>query len=246
MKNLTVDVGNSSVKLGLFDADQLVASTRLDDIRQADFKIWITNHLPENIILSTVSVGIDPNIQSFLRKQAGTWLLLDETTPLPITNGYSTPETLGKDRLAAVCGASALFPDTNCLVIDAGTCITIDLLDAQGVFRGGNIAPGLEMRLRAMHAFTARLPKVERQWPTEWLGDTTEHALQNGALMGTLLELQGYVERCRAQFGHLNVLLTGGDGLFLAKKWKSQIFVNQNLVLYGLNKILTHNVERSE
>lgn len=246
MKNLAVDIGNSSVKLGLFDNGQLVATTRLTDISQADFKTWITNHLPENIILSTVGAEVEPYIQAFLRKQANIFVVLDEATPLPIANAYRTPETLGKDRVAGVCGARALFPDTNCLVIDAGTCITVDVLDAQGVFRGGNITPGLQMRLRAMHDFTARLPRVECQWPAEWLGDTTEHALQNGALLGALLELQGYVDRCRIQFGHLNVLLTGGDSLFLAKKWKRQIFVNQNLVLYGLNKILIHNVERAE
>lgn len=246
MKNLAVDIGNTSVKLGLFAADQLVATTRLDDISHPDFKIWVTNHLPENIILSTVGVTVASDVLAFLRKQTKHCLLLDHTTPLPITNAYGTPETLGKDRLAAVCGAQALFPGTHCLVIDAGTCITVDILQANGVYRGGNIAPGLRMRLRAMHEFTARLPLADREWPGQWIGDSTQQALQNGALWGALLEMQGYAARCRDQFGHLNVLLTGGDSLFLAKKWKSQIFVNQNLVLYGLNKILSHNVERSE
>ena len=234
------------MKLGLFEAGQLMATTRMDDATHPDFKIWITNHLPENVILSTVGATIKGDVLTFLRKHSVRCLLLDHRTPLPVAHDYHTPETLGKDRLAAICGAQALFPGTNCLVVDAGTCITIDVLDARGVFRGGNISPGLQMRLRAMHEFTARLPRPARLWPADWLGHSTEHALQNGALQGALLELQGYIGACRARFGHLNVLLTGGDSLFLAKKWKSQIFVNQNLVLYGLNKILSHNVERSE
>ena len=177
----------------------------------------------------------------------GSFLELGPATPLPIDNRYRSPETLGKDRLAAVVGAYQLFPGASCLIVDAGSCITFDLLEGGGIYRGGNIAPGIAMRLRAMHAFTARLPAVPVDaGDTGWLGDTTESAMRRGAQLGAALEIEGYIALCSAQIGRINVILTGGDADFLAKKLKSKIFVNHHLVLRGLNKILNYNVEGLE
>lgn len=247
MGSLTIDIGNTRTKIGYFKGEELVA---VDFFEQADTKSllgWATNHPAENIILSSVGdVSGYQNMVRILRERYDHVLELDATLPLPVVNGYETPETLGKDRLAAVVGATVFFPEQPCLVIDAGTCITIDVIDAMGRYQGGNISPGLQMRLRAMHEYTARLPHPDMEWPSDWIGRTTKTALQNGALQGALLELTGYERLSRDEFGDINVLLTGGDSHILAKKWKSQIFVNQNLVLHGLNKILTYNVERSE
>ncbi len=168
---------------------------------------------------------------------------LGTRTPLPIQNTYRTPETLGKDRLAAVVGAFEMFPDQNCLVIDAGTCITYDLLRWDGVYPGGNIAPGLEMRLRAMHHFTANLPPVAIGETENLIGYSTESAMRNGAQLGIILEIEGFIAWCRSEWGEINVILTGGSIDFFVKNLKSQIFVNPNLVLSGLNKILNYNVE---
>jgi type III pantothenate kinase len=202
-----------------------------------------TNQKAHNIILSSVA-GVMP---AHLEQQAATqfyYLPLKNQTPLPFKNLYRTPLTLGIDRLAAVAGALASFPAQNCLVVDAGTCMTYELLTAQAEYLGGNIAPGIAMRLKAMHAFTAKLPEVSKGETEDWVGYSTESALRNGAQWGAAFEIEGTIARLQGKFSPLTVILTGGDAIFLAKMLKSQIFVLPDLVLIGLNKILNHNVQQ--
>ena len=245
MVNLTVDIGNTRTKFGVFkDGDLMYQETRENGGLEYLSEI-ATNHNAKNIILSSVADWPGMSVRKALEERFF-YLELDATTPLPIQNLYETPETLGKDRLAAVVGASALFPDENCLVVDAGTCITYDLLRADGVYMGGNISPGIAMRLRAMHTFTARLPLAPPGPIESWVGASTETALRNGAQLGALLEAEGYIDYFRTYFGTLKALFTGGDADFFVKNMKSEIFVNHNLVLQGLNQILNYNVERLE
>ncbi len=244
--NLAIDIGNTRIKTGRFDGDRLLAQQTWDNWTPAQLCDWVTNQSAQNVILSTVAGPTDPAVLKCLQA-FDRFLELGPVTPLPIVNRYRTPETLGKDRLAAVVGAFQQFPNTHCLVIDAGTCITYDLLTDAGIYLGGNIAPGTAMRLRAMHAFTARLPAVPVAGDDEgWLGDTTETAMRRGAQMGAAMEIEGYIALCQSRIGRINVILTGGDADFLAKKLKSKIFVNHHLVLMGLNKILNYNVEGLE
>ena len=130
-----------------------------------------------------------------------------------------------------MAGAYQMFPVENCLIIDAGTCITYDILQANGTYIGGNISPGLKMRLRAMHQFTANLPLIEPGPMDSWVGKSTETALRNGAQLGVLNEIEGYIAKSREEWGQINVILTGGDAAFFAKSLKSKIFVNHHLVL---------------
>jgi type III pantothenate kinase len=161
---------------------------------------------------------------------------------LPIQVAYQTPQTLGKDRIAAVVGALALFPAENCLVIDAGSCITYEFLQATGVYLGGNIAPGVNMRLRAMHEFTARLPQVDLQAVEQWIGSSTAKAMNNGALLGVVLEIVGYAQKWAAERGNIRSILTGGDAPRLLEALPIKVEHEPDLVLIGLNKILKHNV----
>ena len=167
---------------------------------------------------------------------------LGHDTRLPIQIVYATPGTLGMDRIAAACGAASLFPGKNCLVIDAGTCVTMDVLLKTGVYVGGNIAPGLRMRLSAMHEYTAKLPLVEPGWPELPFGDSTLHALQNGASLGIIMEIEGLLHRTKGAFGEVSIVMTGGDAVFLAERLESQIFVTPELVAQGLFQILAFNV----
>ncbi|MBK7409977.1 MAG: type III pantothenate kinase [Saprospirales bacterium] len=144
--------------------------------------------------------------------------------------------------MAAAAGAWALFPGKRCLIIDAGNCITCDVLSKEGIFLGGNISPGIDMRLKAMHTFTARLPLVPRGPMEHWIGHSTDSALRNGAQWGALWELTGLIDHCEAGFDEIIVVLTGGDADFFVKHLKRKIFANPDLVLVGLNKILTHYV----
>lgn len=147
MRNLVIDIGNTRVKYGLFLEGRLETVGTASTLRQADIFELATNQNIENIIYSSVAAPLPPELEAEWSEQFYL-LALDEHTALPFVNDYATPATLGKDRLAAVAGARYLYPQKNCLVVDAGTCITLDVLTADGVFLGGNISPGVQCAYR--------------------------------------------------------------------------------------------------
>jgi type III pantothenate kinase len=181
---LTLDIGNTRVKAGLFEDNRLVRHTNWSDVSLHDLPDWLGGCALRGVVVASV-VADAPDLD-WLRARTEVWELTAQTA-LPFRNAYRTPETLGKDRVAAVAGAQALFPGRDCLVVDCGTCIKYEWLTAAGVYEGGNIAPGLRMRIQAMHAFTARLPEVEIEMPASPIGDSTVTALQNGALRGAVM-----------------------------------------------------------
>lgn len=240
MRNLVVDFGNTAAKVGIFNQQELQEEYMFATRREAQtFIKEITAHA---CIVSSVSGNAEklhegiPHVKQHF--------VLTHQLPLPILNKYATPETLGMDRVAAVCGARALFPKESCLVIDSGTCITYDLLNNENEYLGGAIAPGLHMRLRAMHEFTARLPLIEMEEDIPLVGDSTKSCMQSGVLNGTLAEIEGMIVRYQEHYPELRVILCGGDTHFFENNLKGTIFAVQNLVLRGLNSILLHNVSQ--
>ncbi len=238
--NLCVDIGNTRVKIGLFRGKKL--------LEQSIWTAWTLQELIDfgnqagvkNVLFSTVAEP-DPDMQEQMSAYFHT-LELSANTPLPFENRYATPETLGKDRLAAVAGAQALFPGEHCLVIDFGTCIKYDLITAAGLYLGGNIAPGAKMRIKAMHHFTARLPEVPMEMPEDFTGNNTTSALQNGALRGMALEIEGFVGLFAQKHQPLRLLLTGGDAHFFEPYLNISNHTNvPDLTLHGLNNILMYN-----
>lgn len=232
-----MDHGNSAAKVGIFDNESLVEKYTFADtealrgfLEQADVR---------NVIVS--SVGADAKTIASWAVRARGKLVLSTSLPLPVQSRYKTPETLGVDRLAGVCGARNLFPGRNCLVIDAGTCVTYDLVDQNGTYWGGAIAPGLTMRFKAVHTFTARLPLISPGGDVQLVGDSTESCIRSGVINGLLAEMHGMIERYEAEFNDLQVLLCGGDTSFFENKLKASIFASPELVLIGLNSILKHN-----
>ena len=241
--HLVLDIGNSRVKAATFAGDHLQGRAQWQGHPWEEVVRWAYNQNATAIILSSVAV-VPPSVVEALQQRAR-FVELTHTTPLPFRNAYGTPETLGKDRLAAAAGARHFFPDRHCVVVDAGTCMTCDLLTAEGVFLGGNISPGWHMRLEAMHAFTARLPRLEATAPASWYGRTTAEAMQAGAAFGMVWEVEGFVRRAEALLGSVQVVATGGDTGLFARYWKTEIVANPDLVLIGLNQILKHNVEHA-
>jgi type III pantothenate kinase len=169
--------------------------------------------------------------------------VLDEKTPLPIKNEYRTKSTLGKDRLAAVVGANDLYPNTNILVIDAGSAITYDLISAEGKYLGGNISPGIEMRFKALYQFSSKLPKVEKQPFKKLYGTGTQEAILAGVQHGVVFEVDNAISAFKEFYNNLKVIITGGDAEFFDNKLKNSFFVHFNLLALGLNRILEHNGE---
>lgn len=237
---LTVDIGNSRRKVGLFQGISLIEQAIWSDWSLAQLLHWAKERRVTDVIVSSVAA---PDAE-LMAAMAQHFRLVELTaqTPLPFVNGYKTPATLGKDRLASVAGAQALYARQHCMVVDCGTCLKYELLTAEGVYRGGNIAPGLRMRLQAMHHFTARLPEAPLEMPDATVGYSTETALQNGALRGAALEVVGFVSLFRKELnGPVRLLLTGGDATFLAPYVaEASPIVIPHLTLIGLNHILTH------
>lgn len=237
--NIVIDYGNSSAKVGIFDQYTLVEHKVYKE--ENELKKYLENFSATNGIISTVNVPSE-KIASWLRVEKA--FVLSPSLPLPIRNLYATPQTLGVDRIAGVCGGQQLFPGKPVLVIDAGTCITYDFLDDQGNYQGGGIAPGLSMRFEAMHKLTARLPLVNVVDEPELIGNSTESCMQSGAIWGMYFEIEGVIHAYLEKFKGLQVILCGGDARFFENKLKAPIFAVPELVLSGLNSILIHNVNR--
>lgn len=236
--NVVVDYGNSAAKVGIFSGHALVE--RKVFAHDDELKSFLQNYSAAHFIIS--SVNRDAAAVAGWAQHMEQKFILNPALPLPIRNGYSTPTTLGVDRIAGVCGAWQLHPNTHCLVIDAGTCITYDFLDRDGVYRGGGISPGLKMRFQAVHTFTAKLPLIQPVADPPLVGDSTETCIQSGVVNGVVAELEGIIGQYRAKFEGLTVIFCGGDSLFFENQLKGSIFAVPELVLSGLNSILIYNV----
>jgi type III pantothenate kinase len=241
--NLIIDIGNTSTKIFIFSESRVV-----NWLQTSNMTIKILNELfikyPKitNCIVSSVKLGYESEID-FLKKKCQECIVMSHTTPLPIRNHYETPQSLGLDRLAAAVGAWYHKPDTNSLIIDAGTAITIDILTCKAEFLGGNISPGIQMRYRALHEFTGKLPLVENKEIDRLWGRNTTEAIRLGVQLGAEYELQAYIDTYKSLYESLTVFISGGDSFFFVKKLKNTIFA-PNLVAEGLHEILLRNQQK--
>ena len=239
---LIIDIGNSVTKMVAFRGDEPVDETRMEGGALSGLSAFVEKHAFSRGIIGTVR-PLTACEEEELGKLQIPMLRFSPDTPIPVTNRYRTPETLGSDRLAAVVGASSIKPKTDLLIIDAGTCITYEVIDARGNYWGGNIAPGMQMRLRALNEFTARLPLVSAEGEVPGMGYNTETAIRSGVLRGMKYEIEGYIKSMRAKFPCLQVFLTGGDHINFDTNIKNLIFNDKYIVPRGLNKILDYNEE---
>lgn len=243
--NLVLDIGNSRIKLALFENNKLSYHVIVDELLPEQIQDLLDNHAGlNNAIVSSVR-DYPEELRHILTDSFDNFIELDAKTPVPITNRYQTPQTLGKDRLAAAVGATVLFPQHNVLVIDAGTAITYELITSKQEYLGGNISPGLTTRFKALQQFTGKLPLLTVNDETPLIGTDTESAIQSGVQMGLLFEVEKYIEHFNTIYENLQIIITGGDAIFFDKKFKKTIFVDFNLTLIGLNRILEHNVKKT-
>ena len=197
---------------------------------------------PSYGILCSVA-EINPEVTELLESSLLKFYVLDHTLKLPVQINYKTPQTLGKDRLSAVVGAWRDHKDKNILVIDSGTAITYDFLDASNVYRGGNISPGMTIRFKALNKYTKHLPMLDEQGDLPKLGYDTETAIRAGVVGGIIKEMDAYINEYKEQFPDLLVFLTGGHSFYFETKLKNSTFADGNLVLTGLNEILNYQNE---
>lgn len=244
MTALVLDFGNSKVKFGIFKEQEILFQDARPSLGATSLDILIHEFKITAAILSATR-QMTPEVNTVLEKLPY-FIELSHQTPLPIRIGYETPETLGKDRIAAAVGARALWPNEASLAIDAGTCITYDLVDETGTYLGGQITPGLYMRFKAMHTFTGRLPQVDHAVEPPEIGYSTISSMQSGVQRGIAYEMDGFIAAYKRRYPALKVVLTGGDASVLRSLIESEIFADSNLVLTGLHKILIHNAQLAE
>ena len=241
--NLIIDIGNTSAKLVAFNGEQPIdevrtSNTTLEGLLEFTKKYPFEKGILGSVFETTVQVEKQLNLLQF------PLLRLNAETPIPIQNQYKTPHTLGADRLAAAIGAYTLFPGHDILIVDAGTCLTYEFVDSNGIYHGGNIAPGMQMRLKALHAYTAKLPLVKSDGETPELGFNTDTAIRSGVIQGMKFEIEGYINYFRKKYPHLLVFLTGGDNFNFDTTIKSIIFADKFIVPRGLNRILAYNNDK--
>jgi type III pantothenate kinase len=231
--NLCIDEGNTAVKYAFFENQKMLYSGI--DIESIDAPI-IHNAIISTVLENSAAVA-------WCQKNKVPFHLLSAKSKLPFSISYQTPETLGNDRLAAIAGAMIHFPNQNTLVIIAGSCITFNFIDNQNCFLGGAISPGIQMRLKAMNQFTAKLPLIKwnAEMPNDIIGADTPSSMVNGVAFGVLNEMEGVIKTYKDRFTNLNIILSGGDAPFLVSQLKNNIFARPELLLEGLNYILNHN-----
>jgi type III pantothenate kinase len=238
--SLCLDFGNTICKCAVFTNDSLVNSYFFkEEEAYKEISLLIEKYQPTRAILS--SVIIHNNNIDILLNTLPHFILLTSKTPLPFTNNYKTPTTLGNDRLALVAGVQGMYPNQKNLIICLGTCLTYNYIDDNNIFQGGAISPGINLRIKSMHDYTDKLPLIEKNGHLGLIGQDTETSLRSGAILGILAEIHGTIELYEKTVGKINAVLTGGDISYFETMIKNKIFANRNVLFNGLYAILNYN-----
>lgn len=238
--NLIIDIGNTQFKVCVFKNSEIIYHQYITLISYDFISNLVKKYSIKEIIYSDTR-GV--NKEEFLNKIPDNLKIIELThkTPLPIKLDYTTPETLGKDRIAGAVAIAMLFEGCASLVIDIGTAITIDFINENGVFKGGVISPGPETRFKSLHDNTGKLPLINPSKNVEILGNSTKKAIQSGVQNGILYEINGYISRFKEQYPELKVIITGGYAFLFEKNINYPIFADSFLIPKGLNRILIYN-----
>jgi type III pantothenate kinase len=240
--NLVVDIGNTRTKYAVFQDGNLTENFTVERSDKLDISVFLKQHTIRRTIVSSV-VNHLPSFVNVLRERTN-FLEYTAETPVPVKNLYRTANTLGNDRLPTVIAASKQYPGKDILVIDSGTCIKYNFINAAGEYLGGAISPGIDMRFKALSSFTDRLPLISADPDFDKLiGASTAESLLSGVMNGTIAEVQGIMANYEKQYSGLTTVLTGGNAAFFEKRLKKSIFADPFLLLKGLNLILEHNAK---
>jgi len=238
-----IDGGNTRIKVAQFQEGKLENVQIFTD--QKGLNIFLKKCLSAHaIIISNVGSWSFKSLQGFNNRL----IYLNKDTLIPFQSLYASPQTLGNDRRALAAAAKSKYPEENCLVLDAGTCLTADFIDASGNYHGGAISPGLKMRFSALNSFTQNLPKLN--WSENTLpvliGDSTDNSILSGVVRGYLFEIEGIIKQYKDEFADLRIVLCGGDTFLLLPWLKNDIFAPSNFLIEGLEYILRYNLEGFE
>lgn len=232
---LCFDFGNTRQKLAIFSGSELIETRLLSDLGAVAIESLIRELKPDKTILSSV-INHSPELEMMLGERSR-FHKLSHLTRLPFTTPVGKPETIGADRLALVAASVNLFPGKNNLAIALGTAITYNFVNKYHEFLGGGISPGMEMRFRSLHDYTALLPVVKEDWNFPLVGYDTVTNITSGVILGMAKEIDGFIDAYKERYGNFNVLLTGGNSAYFVPHLKNKIFADQNLIFKGLYAI---------
>lgn len=239
--NLVVDIGNTYIKFAVFKKNALLFDEYFEPSGYLEKVKSVFEAFPTISHAILASVGtLDEKAFEVLSLFCEVHVVSQESK-IPFKNSYATPQTLGIDRIALATAAFYRNKNGNTLVIDAGTCITYDVVNDYNEYLGGAISPGIQMRYKAMHEQTAKLPLLEKEAPLDFIGNATNSCMHSGVIYGVLYEIEGVISQYQHRFEHLTVILTGGDSHFLSKRLKNTIFADYKFLLKGLNYLLEYN-----
>ncbi len=232
MTTLCFDFGNTRLKVAVFKDNEMQEAIVLKDDSEATLHELLAIHKPEHSILSSV-IKHNPQTENILASQS-TFHKLSAATKINFTTPVGKPETIGADRLALVAAAVHFYPKKNNLIIGLGSCITYNFVNQYHQFLGGGISPGMDMRFKAMHDYTALLPLEKETWNIPLIGYDTRTNLQSGVLNGMAAEIDGIIHKYEAKYSNFNVVLTGGNSSYFAGQLKTRIFADHNFLFKGL------------
>ena len=232
MKTLCFDFGNTRLKFAVFEDDRFIEEITLPNDELFTIERVMYVHQPQKTILSSV-INHNPVIENILAAQSQ-FHKISHLTKANFTTPVGKPETIGADRLALSAAAVHFYPGKNNLVIGLGTCITYNFINQYHQFVGGSISPGMEMRFKAMQVFTAKLPAVQAEWNFPIIGYDTKTNMQSGVIAGIAYEMDGFIDEYAQKYGNFNVVLTGGDSAYFARRLKNRIFADSNFLFKGL------------
>lgn len=232
---LCFDFGNTRRKVAIFKGPEIDKAIVLKDDSNETIQSLLDEFRPEKSILSSV-IDHNPGMEVLLAKHTR-FHKLSHLTKLAFTTPVGKPETIGADRLALTAAAVHFYPTQNNLVIGLGTCITYNFINKYHELVGGGISPGLEMRLKAVSHFTAKLPLIEADSNVPLIGYDTRTNILSGVVLGMVYEIDGFIDEYAKKFDNFNVLLTGGDIVHLASHLKNKIFADPDLIFRGLYAI---------
>lgn len=237
---LCFDFGNTRLKCGVFLNDNLVEIISLPDDNNSTIKELLKKYVPQKTILSSV-IDHNVDIEKIFAEKASFHKLSSQTI-LPFTTPVGKPETIGADRLALAAAAVYFYKGKNNLVIGLGSCITYNFINKYNSFLGGSISPGMEMRFKSLHEYTAKLPLIKSDTKImdinfPLIGYDTRTNILSGVIMGMATEIDGVIDLYKDKFTNFNVLLTGGDASYFARHIKNKIFADPDLIFKGLYAI---------
>ncbi len=232
MVTLCFDFGNTRLKVALFRNDEFIEEIFLADDSDETILSLVEKTKPAKTILSSV-INHNENIEHILAAHSR-FHKLSHLTKINFTTPVGKPETIGADRLALMAAAVHFFPNQNNLVIGLGSCITYNFINQYHQFLGGAISPGMDMRFRSMHEYTAKLPLASADWNFPLVGYDTKTNLQSGVIVGIINEIEGFIEKYEQKLGNFNVVLTGGNSAYFASQLKYRIFADHNFLFKGL------------